>query len=131
MVLGSKIRPRFNQFQLNIFLFYFYINSNIKCFWYSIFFFCGGRSLNPKPCIFYALSLPIELSSRGLLIFIFYATKNSTHIYFLFNTLHWLPYISINICSLFHLILLKLQFHINQMCNIFALPPCNWKVRKS
>jgi len=29
------------------------------------FFFGGGRVLNPIPCIYYALSLPIELSSRG------------------------------------------------------------------
>jgi hypothetical protein len=29
------------------------------------FFFCGGRYLNPGPCIFYALSVPTELCSRG------------------------------------------------------------------
>jgi hypothetical protein len=29
-----------------------------------IFFFCGDRGSNPKLCIFYALSLPTELSSR-------------------------------------------------------------------
>jgi len=28
-------------------------------------FFCGGRGLNPGPCIYHALSLPTELSSRG------------------------------------------------------------------
>ena len=27
-------------------------------------FFCGGRDLNPEPCIFYALSIPTELNSR-------------------------------------------------------------------
>ena len=27
-------------------------------------FFCGGRGLNPGPCIFYALSLSTELNSR-------------------------------------------------------------------
>jgi len=30
-----------------------------------MYFFCGGRGLNPRPCIFYALSLSTELSSRG------------------------------------------------------------------
>jgi len=29
-------------------------------------FFGGGRGLNPRPCIYYALSLPTELNSRGL-----------------------------------------------------------------
>ena len=29
------------------------------------FFFCGGRDSNPKPYIFYALSIPTELSPRG------------------------------------------------------------------
>jgi len=28
------------------------------------FFFCGGRGSNPRPYIFNALSIPIELSSR-------------------------------------------------------------------
>ena len=31
---------------------------------------CGGQGLNPGPCIFYALSIPIELSSRGQLFVI-------------------------------------------------------------
>ena len=26
---------------------------------------CGGRDSNPGPCIYYSLSLPTELSSRG------------------------------------------------------------------
>ena len=30
-----------------------------------ILFFCGGRGLNPGHCIYYALSIPTELSSRG------------------------------------------------------------------
>ena len=30
-------------------------------------FFCGGRGLNPCPCIYYSLSIPTELSSGGLL----------------------------------------------------------------
>jgi len=29
------------------------------------FLFCGGRGLNLEPCIFYALFIPTELSSRG------------------------------------------------------------------
>jgi len=29
-----------------------------------LFFLGGGRGSNPGPCIFYALSIPIELSSR-------------------------------------------------------------------
>ena len=29
-------------------------------------FFGGGQDLNPRPCIFYALFIPTELSSRGL-----------------------------------------------------------------
>jgi len=28
------------------------------------FFFCGGRGLNLRPCIYYALSIPTELNSR-------------------------------------------------------------------
>jgi len=28
------------------------------------FFSCGGRGLNPRPCILYAWSIPTELSSR-------------------------------------------------------------------
>ncbi|AES61186.1 phloem protein [Medicago truncatula] len=32
--------------------------------WKSGFFFGGVRGSNPEPCIYYALSLPIELSSR-------------------------------------------------------------------
>jgi len=31
--------------------------------WWS--FFGGGRGFNPMPCIYYAFSLPTELSSRG------------------------------------------------------------------
>jgi len=31
----------------------------------QLFFLGGGRGLNLEPCIYYALSLPIELSSRG------------------------------------------------------------------
>jgi len=31
---------------------------------YDVFFFWWWASLNPKPCIFYALSQPTELSSR-------------------------------------------------------------------
>jgi len=27
----------------------------------SFFFFCGGRGLNPRPCIYYALSIPTEM----------------------------------------------------------------------
>jgi len=27
--------------------------------------FGGGKCLNPEPCIYYALSIPTELSSRG------------------------------------------------------------------
>ena len=30
-----------------------------------IFFFCGGRGLNLRPCIYYTLSKPTELNSRG------------------------------------------------------------------
>ena len=30
------------------------------------FFFCGGWGLNPRPCIYYVLSIQTELSSRGL-----------------------------------------------------------------
>jgi len=30
-----------------------------------IYIFGSGRGLNPGPCIFYALSQPTELSSRG------------------------------------------------------------------
>jgi len=29
------------------------------------FFFCGGRGLTSGSCIYYVLSLPTELSSRG------------------------------------------------------------------
>jgi len=29
------------------------------------FFFCGGRGSNPGPCLYYALSKPIELCLRG------------------------------------------------------------------
>jgi hypothetical protein len=29
------------------------------------FFFCGGLGLNPRPCIYYALLIPTQLSSRG------------------------------------------------------------------
>jgi len=32
---------------------------------YSVIFFGGGWGLNPGPCIYYALSISIELSSRG------------------------------------------------------------------
>jgi len=28
-------------------------------------FFGGGRGSNPRPCIYYALSIPTELSSKG------------------------------------------------------------------
>lgn len=28
-------------------------------------FFCGDRCLNPRPCIYYELFIPIELNSRG------------------------------------------------------------------
>ena len=38
------------------------VKFNPSCFF---FVFCGGRGLNPEPCIYYALSLLIELSSRG------------------------------------------------------------------
>jgi len=31
-----------------------------------IIFFGGGRGLNPKPYIYYALSIPTDLSSQGL-----------------------------------------------------------------
>jgi len=31
----------------------------------TLIFFSVGRGLNPEPCMFYVLSLPIELSSRG------------------------------------------------------------------
>jgi len=34
--------------------------------------FGGGRDLNPGPCIFYALSIPIELSSQDC----YYFTNN-------------------------------------------------------
>jgi hypothetical protein len=30
----------------------------------TMFFFCGGQDLNPGPCIYYALSIPTELSLR-------------------------------------------------------------------
>jgi len=40
------------------------INFNIKWF-YNQGHFGGGWGLNPGPCIFYALSLSTELSSRG------------------------------------------------------------------
>lgn len=33
-----------------------------------LFFLCGGWGLNLGPCIYYALYLPIELSSRGHLL---------------------------------------------------------------
>jgi hypothetical protein len=39
----------------------------ISFFCWSLFFFCGGRGLNPRPCIYYALSILTKLSSRGLL----------------------------------------------------------------
>jgi len=35
------------------------------------FFFCGGRGLNSRPCIYYTLSLPTELSSREPMLFCF------------------------------------------------------------
>jgi len=46
--------------------------------------FCfGGGGLNPGPCIFYALSIPTELSSRGQQKWIYEESekgKNSYHI---------------------------------------------------
>lgn len=44
-----------------------HIHHGRDCPHLSIFiFFGGGRGSNPGPCIFYALSIPTELSSRGL-----------------------------------------------------------------
>ena len=36
---------------------------------FLVFFFGVGRGLNPGPCIYYALSLPTELSSRERFFF--------------------------------------------------------------
>jgi len=52
-------------------------------------FFYGGRSLNLGPCIFYALSLPTELSSRGQLNYFlkksyFYYSKQTQNIFWFF-----------------------------------------------
>jgi len=30
-----------------------------------VHFFGGGRDLNPRPCIYYALSIPTERNSQG------------------------------------------------------------------
>jgi len=38
---------------------YSYAKFHTKCQQFLLFIFCGGRGLNPIPCIFYALSLPI------------------------------------------------------------------------
>jgi hypothetical protein len=35
-----------------------------SCYQEPKFFFCGGRGLNPVPCIFYVFSIPTELSSH-------------------------------------------------------------------
>jgi len=43
------------------------INSKlINCKITMVGFFFGGQDSNPKPCIYYALFIPAELSSRGL-----------------------------------------------------------------
>jgi len=34
-------------------------------FYFVVLFFGGGRGSNHEPCIYYALFIPIELSSRG------------------------------------------------------------------
>jgi len=41
--------------------FCFYLIVTFKVQWN----FCGGRGSNPGPCIYYALSVPTEISSRG------------------------------------------------------------------
>jgi hypothetical protein len=49
-----------------------------------LFFFCGGRGLNHRPCIYYALSKPIELRSRGQFK-LFYNNLRSTRIHLIFK----------------------------------------------
>jgi hypothetical protein len=57
-------------------------------------FFGGGRDLNPEPCIFYVLSKPTELSSRGL-------PKLDLIIFVSFVFCRWFYVINIDVVSLF------------------------------
>jgi hypothetical protein len=42
-----------------------YLFVTVFFLWWPRFFFGGGRGSNHGPCIYYALSIPTELSSRG------------------------------------------------------------------
>jgi len=44
-----------------------FVTFQSKCSWLEDGFFGGGQGSNFRPCIYYALSLPTELSSRGQL----------------------------------------------------------------
>jgi len=54
------------------------------------FFFCGGRGSNPKPCIYYALSIQTELSSQGDIHIMF---VTSLLIFNLFLTIYYMYYL--------------------------------------
>ena len=74
---------------------YIYIYFGIICF------FCGGRGSNPKPCIFYALSLPTELSSRGQSKHTLNFDDHLTLFFLLFGLLFLLKTFFFNYFSLF------------------------------
>jgi hypothetical protein len=56
-------------------------NYGVKYWWFfsysmPFFFLGGGQGLNPGPCIYYALCIPTELSSRGHSMPFIYTSNN-------------------------------------------------------
>jgi len=45
-------------------------------------FFCGGRGLNPRRCLYYALSIPTELSSQRHTMVYYLVTCQTTNKHF-------------------------------------------------
>ena len=64
----NKIMYRCTHHLVMDFFFFFFFFAEKFLFIYKIyFFFCGGRDLNVRPCMYYALSLPTELISQWLI----------------------------------------------------------------
>jgi len=70
---NSKFGWKISKYLFHRIVFSFAVNLEFLFIW---FFFCGGRGLNPKPCIYYALSLSIELNSWGHLIYFYFFYQN-------------------------------------------------------
>jgi len=90
------------------------------------FVFCGGRGSNPVPCIYYALSLPTELSSRGqqavvLILNQGYTTKKKSLIKVTFPSSIWFSDCQ-NLQHL-HCWHKRCSLDIHAFCSIFPL--CN------